>query len=109
MTTSANQGEPASFFARLVGAYTSYTVGVLLFILFVGGLEWAGVPNNLLGYLFLFSTIVLYAGIGFLAKTSDVTEYYVAGRVVRPRISILHATVLAPVRCDPRRDSRRRR
>lgn len=82
MSIPHNQGEPASFFARLLGAYASYTVGVLLFILFVGGLEWAGVPHQLLGYLFLFSTIVLYAGIGFLAKTSDVTEYYVAGRRV---------------------------
>ena len=70
------------FFDRLVRAYLFYTGGVVAFILAVGILEWSGVPNRLLGYLFLFSTIVLYAGIGLLAKTSDVTEYYVAGRRV---------------------------
>ncbi|MBK9624414.1 MAG: cation acetate symporter [Rhodocyclaceae bacterium] len=80
--STSSEDDQANFFARLLGAYASYTAGVLLFILFVGALEWAGVPNNLLGYLFLFSTIVLYAGIGFLAKTSDVAEYYVAGRRV---------------------------
>lgn len=74
--------DKSHFFARLVGAYSLYTIGVIGFIVFVGVLEWMGVPNHFLGYLFLFSTIVLYAGIGFLAKTSDVTEYYVAGRRV---------------------------
>ena len=72
-----------SFHSRLVRAYTFYTIGVIVFIVFVGLLEYAGAANRLLGYLFLFSTIVLYAGIGFLAKTSDVTEYYVAGRRVQ--------------------------
>ena len=82
MASTPTEADRENFFARLLGAYASYTVGVLLFILFVGALEWAGVPNHWLGYLFLFSTIVLYAGIGFLAKTSDVAEYYVAGRRV---------------------------
>ena len=31
-----------------------------------------GVPNKILGYLFLFATIALYAGIGFMSKTADV-------------------------------------
>lgn len=75
-------GAVPSFYARLVRAYTVYTFGVLAFILFVGTLEWTGVPNNVLGYIFLFATIVLYAAIGFLAKTSDVAEYFVAGRRV---------------------------
>ena len=41
-----------------------------------------GVPNRILGYLFLFATIMLYAGIGFMSKTAEVGEYYVAGRRV---------------------------
>jgi cation/acetate symporter len=41
-----------------------------------------GVPNKILGYIFLFATIMLYAGIGFMSKTADVGEYYVAGRRV---------------------------
>jgi cation/acetate symporter len=40
------------------------------------------VPNKALGYMFLFATILLYAGIGFMSKTADVGEYYVAGRRV---------------------------
>ncbi len=41
-----------------------------------------GVPNKILGYLFLFATIGLYAGIGIMSRTADVAEYYVAGRRV---------------------------
>jgi cation/acetate symporter len=40
------------------------------------------VPNKILGYIFLFATIGLYAGIGIMSKTADVSEYYVAGRRV---------------------------
>ncbi|MBK9521918.1 MAG: cation acetate symporter [Rhodocyclaceae bacterium] len=71
-----------NFFDRIARAYLVYTGGVIVFILAMGVLEWLGVPNRALGYLFLFCTIALYAGIGLLAKTSDVTEYYVAGRRV---------------------------
>ena len=71
-----------AFFSRLARAYIIYTIGVIAFVLLIGLLEWSGVPNRALGYLFLFTTIALYAGIGLLAKTSDVTEYFVAGRRV---------------------------
>jgi hypothetical protein len=44
-------------------------------------------PSNgdveaVIGYWFLFATIALYAGIGIMSRTSDVSEYYVAGRRV---------------------------
>jgi cation/acetate symporter len=35
-----------------------------------------------IGYWFLFATIGLYAGIGIMSRTSEVAEYYVAGRRV---------------------------
>ncbi|MAW33146.1 MAG: cation acetate symporter [Proteobacteria bacterium] len=35
-----------------------------------------------MGYTFLFATIFLYAGIGFLSKTNEPDNYYVAGRRV---------------------------
>src|SRR5258706_15091077 len=35
-----------------------------------------------IGYWFLFATIALYAGIGWMTRTTDVAEYYVAGRRV---------------------------
>ncbi len=45
-------------------------------------LEQLGVPNKLIGYGFVFLTIAVYAVIGVLSRTSDVGEYYVAGRSV---------------------------
>jgi len=77
----ASRGQ-ALFNARLKKYYAFYTAGFVVFIVGVGLLESLGVPNKLLGYLFLFATILLYAGIGFLSKTAEVSEYYVAGRRV---------------------------
>jgi cation/acetate symporter len=78
---SVAQGNKA-FFNQLKRYYTFYTGGFIAFVIFVGLLEQFGVPNKILGYLFLFATILLYAGIGFMSKTADVGEYYVAGRRV---------------------------
>ena len=72
----------SSFYAQLKKYYGFYTGGFLVFILLVGGLEWLGVQPRILGYIFLFATILLYAGIGFMSKTAEVSEYYVAGRRV---------------------------
>jgi len=70
------------FFKNLKKYYTFYTGGFVTFVILVGILEQMGVPNKILGYIFLFATIMLYAGIGFMSKTADVGEYYVAGRRV---------------------------
>ena len=72
----------SQFFQSLKKYYTFYTGGFVTFVILVGILEQMGVPNKILGYLFLFATIGLYAGIGFMSKTADVGEYYVAGRRV---------------------------
>ncbi|MFA4969030.1 MAG: sodium:solute symporter family protein [Sulfuritalea sp.] len=72
----------SQFFQSLKKYYTFYTGGFVAFVILVGILEQMGVPNKILGYLFLFATIGLYAGIGFMSKTADVGEYYVAGRRV---------------------------
>jgi cation/acetate symporter len=72
----------AQFFQSLKKYYSFYTGGFVAFVIFVGILEQLGVPNKILGYVFLFATIALYAGIGFMSKTADVGEYYVAGRRV---------------------------
>ena len=62
--------------------YTFYTGGFIGFVIVLGILESLGVSSRVLGYLFLFATIMLYAGIGIMSKTADVAEYYVAGRRV---------------------------
>ncbi|WIM04448.1 MAG: cation acetate symporter [Candidatus Nitricoxidivorans perseverans] len=72
----------AQFFQNLKKYYTFYTGGFIAFVIIVAILEQMGVPNKALGYMFLFATILLYAGIGFMSKTADVGEYYVAGRRV---------------------------
>ena len=71
-----------AFFNQLKRYYSFYTGGFIAFVILVGILEMMGVPNKYLGYLFLFATILLYAGIGFMSKTAEVSEYYVAGRRV---------------------------
>ena len=47
-------------------------------------LEQMGVPNKIIGYCFVFLTIGVYAYIGILSRTAEISEYYVAGRVVPP-------------------------
>ncbi len=80
MATAATSHK--AFYQQLKRYYSFYTGGFIAFVLFVGILEMLGVPNKIIGYMFLFATILLYAGIGFMSKTAEVSEYYVAGRRV---------------------------
>ncbi|NMM27183.1 MAG: cation acetate symporter [Glaciimonas sp.] len=70
------------FNRKLRRYYSWYTLGLILFLVTLSILEFEGVPRAWIGYLFLFATIALYAGIGVMSRTSDVAEYYVAGRRV---------------------------
>ena len=70
------------FLANLGKVYGIYTGTFIGFTIFIGILEFMGVPNKILGYLFIFLTLGVYALIGWLARTAEVNEYYVAGRVV---------------------------
>ncbi len=67
---------------RLQRYYLYYTGSFLLFIGALAVLEQHGMPPRWVGYAFLFFTIFLYAAIGIMSRTSDVSEYYVAGRRV---------------------------
>jgi len=71
-----------SFLQNLGKIYAYYTGGFVAFTVAIGLLELAGVPNRILGYLFIAMTIGIYALIGFLSRTAEVNEYYVAGRSV---------------------------
>ena len=62
--------------------YGIYTGGFLAFIILLAVLEQVGVPNKILGYLFVFFTLAVYAIIGVMTRTAQVSEYYVAGRSV---------------------------
>ncbi|CAL8474393.1 cation acetate symporter [Caballeronia sp. EK] len=67
---------------RLILYYTLYTLGFLLFIFLMERIERTTGPGMWIGYVFLFVPIAVYAVIGLLSRTSDLVEYYVAGRRV---------------------------
>ncbi|MBB5610203.1 MULTISPECIES: sodium:solute symporter family protein [unclassified Janthinobacterium] len=73
---------PRTFFARLCRYYLLFSAGFAAFLLALSVLEQEGMPRAWIGYLFMIATISLYATIGVISRTSNVTEYYVAGRRV---------------------------
>jgi len=72
----------SDFLSNLGRVYGIYTGGFLAFVVLLAVLEQIGVPNKILGYLFVFFTLAVYAIIGILSRTAQVSEYYVAGRSV---------------------------
>jgi cation/acetate symporter len=72
----------STFNRNLKKYYTFYTGGFLIFLLAIAAAEQMGMSRAWIGYWFLFATIGLYAGIGWMTRTTDVAEYYVAGRRV---------------------------
>jgi cation/acetate symporter len=75
-------GRPGDFISNLGRIYTYYTGGFFGFVILLAILEQLGLPNKWIGYGFVFLTIAVYAVIGILSRTSEVGEYYVAGRRV---------------------------
>ncbi len=71
-----------AFTAQLKKVYIWYTGGFLFFLVVLAIFERLGMPRAWIGYTFLLATVVLYAGIGVMSRTSDASEYYVAGRRV---------------------------
>ena len=70
------------FVSNLGRIYGIYTGGFFGFVVLLAILEQVGVPDRVIGYLFVFMTIGVYALIGILTRTMQVSEYYVAGRRV---------------------------
>ena len=61
-----------------------YIVGLAAFLLLMAWAERLGMSKVWLGPIFLFATVMIYAGIGIYGRTSDADEYYVAGRRIPP-------------------------
>jgi cation/acetate symporter len=74
--------ERQTFVKSLGRLYGLYTGGFIGFIVLLAVMEQVGVPNRVLGYLFVFFTLAVYGVIGVAMRTAQVSEYYVAGRVV---------------------------
>ena len=80
----ATQQSSASetFYKQLGRMYGTYTGAFIAFIILCAILEQVGTPNRVVGYLFVGFTICVYAVIGVMTRTMQVSEYYVAGRRV---------------------------
>ncbi|HZD62521.1 MAG TPA: sodium:solute symporter family protein [Xanthobacteraceae bacterium] len=79
----ATQTAGSSDFIKNLGRmYGTYTGGFIGFIILLAILEQVGVSNKILGYLFVGFTIAVYAVIGVMTRTAQISEYYVAGRRV---------------------------
>ena len=82
MATQTTTSASDAFYKQLGRMYGTYTGGFIAFIVLLAILEQVGVPNKILGYLFVFFTLAVYAIIGVMTRTAQVSEYYVAGRRV---------------------------
>ncbi|GAA5184749.1 cation acetate symporter [Niveibacterium umoris] len=69
-----------AFTRRLARLSISFVLGFFGLVLLLLQAERAGMPTRLIGYIFLLAPILIYAVIGAASRTSDVVEYYVAGR-----------------------------
>ncbi|MDP1901218.1 MAG: VC_2705 family sodium/solute symporter [Rubrivivax sp.] len=75
-------GSKRSLSAWLARRYAWFT---LVFVALIGTMALAerfGLPRSWIGVSFLVVTVAVYAGIGFLSRTSNEVEYFVAGRRV---------------------------
>jgi len=72
------------FVDNLGKIYGGYAGGFIGFVIILAIMEQMGVSQKVIGYCFVFLTIGVYAYIGILSRTSELSEYYVAGRVVPP-------------------------
>ncbi len=70
------------FTRRLRKYYGLYTLTFAFFVVALAIGESLGLSERVIGHVFLFVTIAIYATIGVMSRTSDVSEYYVAGRRV---------------------------
>ena len=71
-----------AFKQQLNKVYAWYIGGFITFVILLAIAEQMGLTRQYIGYVFLAATVFLYAGIGFMSRTNDAAEYYVAGRRV---------------------------
>jgi len=71
-----------AFKQQLNKVYAWYTGGFMAFVVVLAVAEQMGLSRGAIGIVFLLATVALYAGIGIMSRTSDASEYYVAGRRV---------------------------
>ncbi len=70
-TTTSGGGDFTSNLGRIYGIYTG---GFIAFIILMAILSAMGVPNRIIGYMFVGFTILIYAVIGILSRTMQVGD-----------------------------------
>ena len=82
-SNAISSAQAAQRFARkLHRRYALFTLGLVVFVGVLAMLERNGWPRSWIGGSFLIATVLVYAGIGLMSRTTDEAEYYVAGRRV---------------------------
>jgi cation/acetate symporter len=79
---AGSEDDPVALRRRLHKVYGWYTCGFIAFVIALGVLEQLGLSKSWIGFTFLLATVGLYAVIGVMSRTTNPTEYYVAGRRV---------------------------
>lgn len=82
MNDGSCQGVDLSFTLSLTRFFSILTLLFLLCITTAAVMEHNGVGRQWIGYFFIFMTLGGYAVIGLMSKTSDLDEYFIAGRQV---------------------------
>lgn len=67
---------------RIHRRFITFVICLLIFLLGLAFAEAQGLRKVWVGAIFLLATLALYASIGIYGRTSEATEYYVAGRNV---------------------------
>ncbi len=81
MAVSANS--QSVFRNKMARYYGYFTIGFIVISTIMLLLEiFAGLPTQIIGWVFMLLTMGLYATIGILSRTKAIDEYYVAGRNV---------------------------
>ncbi len=81
MPEAARSATPyAAYKRRLHRILAIYVAGLAAFLLLMAWAEQRGLSRHWIGPIFLFATVMIYAGIGIYGRTTDADEYYVAGR-----------------------------
>jgi cation/acetate symporter len=62
---------------RMVGTYIA---AMITFVALMAWAEASGLSRFWIGPIFMFASVMMYAGVGIYGRTSDPEEYYVAGR-----------------------------
>ena len=78
--SSTNSTEYTRYKSRLHRIFALYVAGVLAFLALMTWAETQGLSRQWIGPIFLFLSVMVYAGIGIYGRTTDASEYYVAGR-----------------------------